>query len=225
MRPPTRHQGLTLIELLVTLSIMALIGVMSWRALDGMGRTQEQTQHHSDLWLNWQTALAQWQTDLDAVQDPKIAPPLEFNGRVLRLVRRASPAPDGQDPGLYVVAWTLLNDPASATLRWTRWRSASLVRQDELLRAWDEALQWGMASRVTDDPRQVWLTPASQWELFYHRGGSWSNPLSAGDSDTTNTRTLPDGIRLVITVPAQSPAAGRLTLDWVRPTQGGGKAS
>lgn len=224
MRHATRHKGLTLIELLVTLSIMALIGLMSWRALDGMGRTQAHNQEHNTLWLNWQTALAQWQTDLDALQDPKITQPLDFNGRVLRLVRRAGLSSAGRETGLNVVAWTVLNDP-DGTPHWTRWSSAPLTQQDALARAWDEALQWGMSSRSTQDPRQVWLTPATQWELFYHRGGSWSNPLSASGGDAATVRQWPDGIRLILTLPDTGAATGRLTRDWVRPSLGGGKAS
>ena len=36
--------------------------------------------------------------------------------------------------------------------------------------------------------------------------------------------TLPDGVRLVLDMPAGHALTGRITHDWVRPTVGGGKS-
>ena len=44
-------EGFTLIELMVAISIMALIALMGWRALDGMQRANTQTQSHTDAVL------------------------------------------------------------------------------------------------------------------------------------------------------------------------------
>ena len=38
--PMQVQRGFTLIELLVAISVMALLSLMSWQALDGMGRTE-----------------------------------------------------------------------------------------------------------------------------------------------------------------------------------------
>ena len=59
--------GFTLIELMVAISIMALLAILSWRGLDGMTRVQSQTQAKTDGVLALQAGLAQWQTDLDAL--------------------------------------------------------------------------------------------------------------------------------------------------------------
>ena len=44
----TRQGGFTLIELMVAISIMALMAVLSWRGLDGMTRAQALTSQRSD---------------------------------------------------------------------------------------------------------------------------------------------------------------------------------
>ena len=91
-----------------------------------------------------------------------------------------------------------------------------------------------------DRQREVALVPLAQWQVFFHRGGAWTNPLSsdapaAGVPGTAPTaaRTgapaapgaqLPDGVRLVLTLPDGQAMTGVLTRDWVRPTLGGGKS-
>ena len=208
-------RGLTLIELLVALALMAVLTTLSWRVLDGMTRTQQHTQTHADSAQAWQVAIAQWQADLDALQETGLQPAVDFNGRVLRLIRHA---------------------PASATeadngLRWARWMSAPLRQRQALERAWQQAAQWAdNPSSVPTNTEQWWLPPVAAWQLFYHRGGSWSNPQSSSDTaeePTSTARTVappPDGIRLQLTLPDTTSLSGTLTVDWVRPQTGGGKA-
>lgn len=235
-------RGLTLIELLVALALMAVLTTLSWRVLDGMIRTQQQTQQHADSSQAWQVAIAQWQADLDALQETGLQPAVDFNGRVLRLIRRAPASATEADNGLHVVAWALQPDAeADNGLRWARWMSAPLRQRQALERAWQQAAQWadnpGNVSSNTDNHPQQWrLTPVAAWQLFYHRGGSWSNPQSSADtgtstpppSEATNTpRSVappPDGIRLQLTLPDIASPRGTLTVDWVRPQTGGGKA-
>jgi general secretion pathway protein J len=77
--------------------------------------------------------------------------------------------------------------------------------------------------------QQVLLTPVTAWQLFYHRGGAWSNPQSAeGSADpatapaqTPTAKALPDGVRLLLTLPAGGNPGGQLVRDWVRPSLGG----
>ena len=224
-RGPMR--GLTLIELLVALALLSLLALLSWRTLDGMTRAQSITQEQLNRWSNWQTALAQWDADLDAALATEQVPPLDFDGRVLRLTR--SDPDRGPDSGLRVVGWSLQADPASGALRWARWTSAPLRRTSELEQAWQQAAQWGRNPSAQDRLQQVLLTPVTAWQLFYHRGGAWSNPQSAeGSSDpatapaqTPTAKALPDGVRLLLTLPAGGNPGGQLVRDWVRPSLGG----
>jgi len=219
----TRPRGLTLIELLVALALLSVLALLSWRTLDGMTRTQAVTQEHADRWLDWQTALAQWDADLDAVLDTGLLPPLDFDGLVLRLTR-SDPDRGG---GLCVVSWSLQVDPASGVQRWARWISQPLHKVEDLEQAWQQAEQSGRNPVAQDRLRQVLLTPVTDWQLFYHRGGAWTNPQSAADSDADDQpqqaalATLPDGVRLQLTLPEGGNPGGQLLRDWVRPTLGG----
>lgn len=218
---PSQVRGLTLIELLVALALLSVLALLSWRTLDGMTRAQAVTQEHADRWRNWQTALAQWDADLDAAIDTDRVPPLDFDGRALRLTR-SDPDQTGR---LRVVGWSLQPDPASGQLRWARWTSPALLSQGELEQAWQLAAQWARNPGAQDRLQQALLIPVADWQLFYHRGGAWTNPQSAADEDNEQAQasqvTLPDGVRLLLTLPDGGSPSGQLLRDWVRPTLGG----
>lgn len=223
-RSPPRHgRGLTLIELLVALALLSVLALLSWRTLDGMTRAQQVTQEHADRWRGWQTALAQWDADLDALLDTEQVPPLDYDGRVLRLTR--SDPDQGLGGGLRVIAWSLQPDPVSGASRWARWASAPLLRTEALKQAWLQAEQWGHNPSAQDRQQQLLLTPVADWQLFYHRGGAWSHPLSAEGTNEAQesgaSTALPDGVRLLLTLPAAGNPTGQLVRDWVRPTLGG----
>ena len=226
-----RARGFTLIELLVAVSVMALLAVLSWGAIDGMQRTQQVTQVRADELLRLQSALGQWMADLDAVEVTDELPALNFDGRVLRLTRRDSGETARDSAGLRVVAW----GRNSTTGQWTRWQSPPLRQREELARAWQRSAQWGeqgalvpRASVVSgnggdaaSDDSVLALMPVGQWQLFFHRGETWGNPLSAVGNESTGgqvTSPLPNGVRLVLTLPEGQVMAGTLVRDWVRPT-------
>ena len=218
-------RGLTLIELLVALALLSVLALLSWRTLDGMTRAQALTQEHADRWQDWRIALAQWDADLDAVLDTGQVPPLDHDGRVLRLTR-AEPTAGPNDPGgLLVVAWSLQVEPESGATRWARWNSGPLHRVGELDAAWQQAAQWGRNPGQQDRPRQVLLTPLADWQVFFHRGGAWSHPQSAADATEDPAQPardgIPDGVRLVLTLPDSGQPTGQLLRDWVRPGLGG----
>ncbi|MDP3699766.1 MAG: prepilin-type N-terminal cleavage/methylation domain-containing protein [Hylemonella sp.] len=229
--------GFTLVELLVALSVMALMSVLSWRGLDGMWRVQSQTRERSDELMALQTGLAQWSADLDALANLPVAPgasteaprTLDWNGQVLRMTRySAAPAPTGWR----VVAWSRREQVGAG--HWLRWQSGVLRTQGEWQTAWAQAGRWAQSPGDEERRNEVLITPLSRWQIYYYRDNSWSHPLSSATAPTGTAggnpataapgSALPDAVRLVLTLPPGTPVVGELTRDWLRPTLAGNKS-
>ncbi|MBA4261908.1 MAG: general secretion pathway protein GspJ [Comamonadaceae bacterium] len=209
---------------------MAMLAVLSWRSLDGMHRAQTFTQQRADQLMRLQAALGQWSADLDAITHTQEVQPLEFDGRVLRMTRRDSSETGLDSPGVRVVAWTRLSGSVEggATGQWMRWQSGPIRHRDDLARAWQRAANWSQGA--VPDPAQaghgdsaVPVLGIETWQLYYHRGASWGNPLSSvgnevGGAAPTTPSNLPDGVRLVLTLSPSQNMTGTLVRDWVRPT-------
>ena len=224
-------RGFTLIELLVALAAMAVMAGLSWRGLDGMTRAQAQIQQRADAVLTLQAGLTQWSADLDALAQLPRTPTLDWDGRGLRIVRRSTVQPGD---GLLVVAWSRRN--VNGTDQWLRWQSPPQFSRGALQTAWERAAQWAQNPGDAEKTAEVRITPLAQWQIFYFRGNAWTNPLSSDNASTpappirssaqpVNTDlVLPDGIRLVLTLPAGEAINGTLTRDWVRPALSGAKS-
>ena len=224
-------RGFTLIEVLVALSIMAVIAVLTWRGIDGMARAQESTRAYTDDVLALQAGLAQWRTDLDAMMSWPAAPTVQgtpqptetasqrslaWDGNTLRITRTSA---GDAAAGLRVVAWT--RRPASG--QWLRWQSAPVQSQNAWAAAWEAAARWGQSGGTAEAGagQAVRIAAALDWQLHYFRNNAWTNPLSSGAASGTETHTLPDGMRLFITLAPGQALAGPLIVDWVRPDFGG----
>ena len=217
------QRGFTLVELLVALVVMALLALLSWRGLDGMTRVQGQTQSHTDGVLALQAGLAQWQTDLDALALQANVPGvsgLNYDGSALRLTRRYAEE-GGMGDSIRVVAWSQRAVENKTT--WLRWQSEPLKTRAELQSAWQQALTWSKEGNEVDRKREVAVAAIEKWQMLYYVNDAWVNALSSGAVDATGTATVPDGIRLVLTLAQGQALVGNITRDWGRPTLGGGR--
>ena len=218
-----RGGGFTLIELLVAISIMAVMTLMAWRGLDGMQSATKSTRAHADAVLTLEAGLAQWGADLDAMVAPSGQPgapvAMDWDGKVLRVTRRNSTE---AGDGLMVVAWTRSN--RDGTEQWLRWQSPPLRLRQDWQTAWALAQQWAQSPSDSAKQQEVAIVAMDQWQIYYYRGGTWSNPLSSSGAPAPDAAQpiqrsgLPDGIRLVLGVAAPHPLAGTLTRDWAQPT-------
>jgi general secretion pathway protein J len=234
MRARTAQRGFTLVELLVALALMALMAAMSWRGLDGMRGAQKHLNEHSDAVLALQTGLAQWGADLDALAQQPDTPSIDWDGRALRLLRRGS---QSGGEGLHVVAWSQRR--VGDKLYWLRWQSPPLTTRAALRQAWNQAARWGQNPSDAERQSEVRITPLLGWQIFFYRGGAWTNPLSSADTVAAGTpqtpasgataptaggglaNAMPDGVRLLLTLPADQAISGLITRDWARPGLGG----
>lgn len=220
-----RLRGFTLIELLVALAIMAMLAVLSWRSIDAMNRAQTLTQQRADELLRLQAALGQWNADLDALIDTDELMPLEFDGKLLRMTRRDAAEGGVGSAGVRVVAWAKTTTAQGG--QWSRWQSGAVRQRLELAQAWQRAAEWADTAGATQaaDSRDsvVDVAAIDAWQLFYHRGETWGNPQSsvgneAGGSAASEDDSIPNGVRLVLTLSAGSGLSGPVASDWVRPT-------
>ena len=229
LRSARRPSGFTLIEVLVALTIMAVMAMLTWRGIDGMARAQESTRRYTDDVLALQAGLSQWRADLDAMMVWPVtdgSPPyqtsasqrsLSWDGRLLRITRASAGEPAG---GLRVVAWTRRPDG-----QWLRWQSAPFLSQNVWKAAWDNAENWSHAAneQAADGTgaQAVRVANATEWQVHYFRNNAWTNPLSSGAESAAAVGTLPDGVRLLINFAPGQAINGPMVLDWVRPNFGG----
>jgi general secretion pathway protein J len=245
---PGRSRGFTLVELMVALFALSLLAIMSWRGIDGMTRAQQMTATRADEVLTLQIGLAQWSNDLDALQQLPRMSALDWNGRVLRMTRRGTPWPPGTpgiagqagtSPGIVVVAWTRRDTDGIGT--WLRWQSPPATTRAQVEEAWQRADVWSQSPGADERRLEVAVVPLADWQLFYYRGDAWTNPLSSDAPGVTAPPTadqsgqpgapglqaaavLPDGVRLVLTLPPGNAITGVISRDWARPTVAGGKS-
>lgn len=215
-RARARVRGFTLVEVLVAMLAMALLAGMAWRGLDGMLRAREASAGALERTLRLNTALVQWEQDLQATIDAGAVPALAFDGQTLLLTRRA-------EGGVVLVAWSVREG------RWRRWAAPAFTRSGELQQAWLRA-----QSLQGHEPGHVEAAGgASSWLLYKYVGGRKANMQSSGDlvapaapgvaasgaapAPAPQREALPEAVEMVLTL-----EAGTVTrLIAVGPTGGG----
>ena len=212
-RPLPRTGGFTLIEVLVAMTIMAIVAIMSWQGVDGIVRARTASQQRLEQVLRVSSVLAQWEQDLDSAQDSGVLPSaMAFDGASMRVTRRVP-------GGLQMVVWSLRGGT------WLRWAGPVVTTATELQQNWMSSQQF-LGSEVG---QLRTLTNLTDWQVYYYRGNAWTNAQSSADPTQPNTgpgaapgqpnppsgitTPLPQGVRLVLSFGEGSGFSGNVTRD------------
>jgi general secretion pathway protein J len=109
-RPTIPQRGFTLVELLVAISILAIVAVLGWRGLDGIVRARQALTQQMEVTRGMQLAFAQMQSDCEHVATRDIVdtrPWLLVGGDRFTLVRQVFT--ENQPARLQVVSYRILN--------------------------------------------------------------------------------------------------------------------
>lgn len=109
-RRPATGRGFTLVELLVAISILAIVAVLGWRGLDGIVRARSSLTAQMETTRGMQLAFAQLQSDCEHITRPEVLNGRPFlltgNDRIT-LVREVFT--ENQPSRLQVVAYRVIN--------------------------------------------------------------------------------------------------------------------
>ena len=130
MASPTKraNAGFTLIEMMVALVIMAIIGLMAWRGLDGLVRGKERIEAHAEQQRDLQYALTLLDRDcLSMVIDDQVSQPVALGNRSVWWLRNDA---NGGIPAWQIVGYRSQTDGLYRAI------SESFPNKDKAIEAW-----------------------------------------------------------------------------------------
>ncbi len=156
--------GFTLIEVLVSLFILALLASAAWKGVDAISSARKVADDNLQGTLRLQSVMTQLDADMAQVYDTQVVKGFQFDGANLRFTRRAA-------GGVQVVVWSLRER------KLLRWASTETTRVGELQDSWRRASQL----QGREPGTLVALTGVDQWQVYCFRSGSISNCQSSGN--------------------------------------------
>jgi len=187
---PLRNRGLTLVELLVAITVLAFVAVLGWRGLDSIVRARIALTSDLENTRGMQLAFAQLQSDCSHLADAYILPdrtPLAVEAGRLILVRKIFA--DNQPSRLQIVTYYVREGVLT--------RRESAATRD--LRALDT--MWQAAANDTDTTPSVALqSDVAALTMRLWVGGGWRSDFKAltpvAPAGTTAIPVLPTGLEV-----------------------------
>lgn len=180
-----RRRGFTLVELLVAITILAIVAVLGWRGLDGIVRARIALTENLDQTRAMQLTFAQMQSDCAQVVPgtviPQHLPLLATQGRVM-MVRYVTG--EDQPTRLQVVTYRVRDG------KLTRRESNATRDLIELDSAWQAA---GADTDAAD--ALVLQSDVTGMNMRLWQEGGWRTPPPPGDNSTA---TPPTGLEVAL---------------------------
>ncbi|MBI3382157.1 MAG: prepilin-type N-terminal cleavage/methylation domain-containing protein [Aquabacterium sp.] len=212
---PRLQRGFTLIEVLVSLLILAVLSATAWKGMDSISTARQVADGNLKQTLRLQSVITQFEADMGQVMDMQIVDGMQFDGAHLRLTRRSG-------EGLQVVTWYVQSN------RLLRWASPVTTKVGELQRYWLSSYQL----QGREPGTLTALKGVERWQVYCFRGGSMSSCQSTGDvvkavgaaqsvatagagAAISQRQSLPNAVRCQVTLGEGSGFAGTLTRDVV----------
>jgi general secretion pathway protein J len=184
-------RGFTLVELLVAITVLAIVAVMGWRGLDGIVRSREQLTQNMEQTRGIQLTFAQMQSDLEQIADkPLLRERQNIQADSSRLVFVRTVQSENAPSQLQVISYTVRDGVLS--------RSESQVTRDlvQLDALWQAALGQsgaqatvGLQAGVNGMEVRVW--EAGGWKQPQNVATSSTNPPPLGDETGTPKPPVP----------------------------------
>ena len=181
-------RGFTLLELLVAITLLAILAVIAWRGLDSMTRTHEALAQRDERIEALKTAYAQFDADCTQLADPNTLSrsPVEVDANRVLMVRDRRD--DGQPPAWQVVLYRIVDG------RLERLQTQPITNLGDLRNAMDNLRQGGagaarylLAANVDSISARAWIEPGG----WMDNTGALSAALFPAGSNTTTLTGLP----------------------------------